>query len=93
MKPTVPVYPAATLPYASLATTSTVNAVPAVKEPAAPNNSSDDAAAGTTWKEALAVSVPFPVSVTLSVRLVSVISDNLQHAGQAAFVRGIVERT
>jgi uncharacterized protein DUF664 len=30
--------------------------------------------------------------VTLGVRLVSVISDNLQHAGQAAFVRGIVER-
>ena len=30
--------------------------------------------------------------VTLGVRLVSVISDNLQHAGQAAFVRGIAER-
>jgi hypothetical protein len=30
--------------------------------------------------------------VTLAVRLVSVISDNLQHAGQAAFVRGIIER-
>lgn len=30
--------------------------------------------------------------VTLAVRLVSVISDDLQHAGQAAFVRGIVER-
>ena len=30
--------------------------------------------------------------VTLGVRLVSVISDNLQHAGQAAFVRGILER-
>src|SRR5579875_517227 len=30
--------------------------------------------------------------VTLAVRLVSVISDGLQHAGQAAFVRGIVER-
>jgi uncharacterized damage-inducible protein DinB len=30
--------------------------------------------------------------VTLSVRLVSVISDGLQHAGQAAFIRGIVER-
>jgi Protein of unknown function (DUF664) len=28
--------------------------------------------------------------VTLGVRLVSVINDNLQHAGQAAFVRGIV---
>jgi Protein of unknown function (DUF664) len=31
--------------------------------------------------------------VTLGVRLVSVISDNLQHAGQAAFVRGIIERS
>ncbi len=30
--------------------------------------------------------------VTLGVRLVSVISDGLQHAGQAAFVRGIAER-
>jgi Protein of unknown function (DUF664) len=31
--------------------------------------------------------------VTLGVRLVSVISDNLQHAGQAAFMRGIIERS
>jgi hypothetical protein len=30
--------------------------------------------------------------VSLGVRLVSVISDNLQHAGQAAFVRGVLER-
>jgi hypothetical protein len=30
--------------------------------------------------------------VSLGVRLVSVISDDLQHAGQAALVRGIVER-
>jgi uncharacterized damage-inducible protein DinB len=30
--------------------------------------------------------------VTLGVRLVSVIADDLQHAGQAALVRGIVER-
>ena len=30
--------------------------------------------------------------VTLGVRLVSVVSDTLQHAGQAAFVRGIVDR-
>lgn len=30
--------------------------------------------------------------VTLGVRLVSVLSDDLQHAGQAAFVRGIVLR-
>ena len=28
--------------------------------------------------------------VTLGVRLVSVINDNMQHAGQAAFVRGII---
>jgi hypothetical protein len=31
--------------------------------------------------------------VTLATRLVSVISDDLQHAGQAAFVRGVLERT
>jgi hypothetical protein len=31
--------------------------------------------------------------VTLGVRLTSVIADGLQHAGQAAFVRGVVERT
>jgi uncharacterized damage-inducible protein DinB len=30
--------------------------------------------------------------VTLGVRVVSVIADDLEHAGQAAFVRGIVER-
>ncbi|RSN67101.1 MULTISPECIES: mycothiol transferase [Actinomadura] len=30
--------------------------------------------------------------VTLGVRLVSVVSDCLQHAGQAAFVRGLAER-
>ncbi|MFD6182277.1 DinB family protein [Streptomyces goshikiensis] len=30
--------------------------------------------------------------VTLGVRLVSVISDDLQHAGQAAYVRGLLER-
>ncbi|WFB06005.1 DinB family protein [Streptomyces sp. LX-29] len=30
--------------------------------------------------------------VTLGVRLVSVISDDLQHAGQAAYVRGLVRR-
>ena len=30
--------------------------------------------------------------VSLGVRLVSVISDNLQHAGQAAYVRGLAER-
>ena len=31
--------------------------------------------------------------VTMAVRLVSVISDDLQHAGQAAILRGVVERT
>ncbi|WP_377268059.1 DUF664 domain-containing protein [Peterkaempfera sp. SMS 1(5)a] len=30
--------------------------------------------------------------VTLAVRLVSVVSDDLQHAGQAAFVRGVLQR-
>ena len=30
--------------------------------------------------------------VTLGVRLVSILSDDLQHAGQAAYVRGILER-
>jgi hypothetical protein len=30
--------------------------------------------------------------VTMSVRLVSVLSDNLQHAGQAAYVRGVLSR-
>ncbi len=30
--------------------------------------------------------------VTLGVRLVSVINDNLEHAGQAAFVRGVLLR-
>jgi len=31
--------------------------------------------------------------VTLGVRLISVLSDDLQHAGQAAFVRGVFERS
>jgi uncharacterized damage-inducible protein DinB len=30
--------------------------------------------------------------VTLGVRLVSIISDDLQHAGQAAFIRGVIDR-
>jgi len=30
--------------------------------------------------------------VSLGVRLVSVISDDLQHAGQAAYLRGLIER-
>ncbi len=33
------------------------------------------------------------LGVTLGVRLVSVIADDMQHAGQAAILRGIVERT
>jgi len=32
-------------------------------------------------------------AVTLGVRLVSVAVDDLQHAGQAAFIRGIIERS
>lgn len=32
-------------------------------------------------------------AVTLGVRLISVLSDDLQHVGQAAFVRGMLERT
>ena len=31
--------------------------------------------------------------VTLAVRLVSVVNDATQHVGQAAFVRGVLERT
>ena len=31
-------------------------------------------------------------AVTLGVRLVSVINDSMQHVGQAAFVRGCLER-
>jgi hypothetical protein len=34
----------------------------------------------------------FDPPVTLGVRLVSVVSDDLQHVGQAALLRGIVER-
>ncbi len=34
----------------------------------------------------------FDPPVTVAVRLVSIISDELQHAGQAAFVRGVVVR-
>ncbi len=30
--------------------------------------------------------------VTLGIRMISVLSDDLQHAGQAAFVRGLMER-
>jgi hypothetical protein len=34
----------------------------------------------------------FDPPVTMGVRLVSVIADDLEHAGQAAYVRGIIER-
>jgi hypothetical protein len=34
----------------------------------------------------------FTPPVTLAVRLVSAVSDNLQHSGQAAFIRGVLER-
>jgi Protein of unknown function (DUF664) len=34
----------------------------------------------------------FQPPVSLGVRLVSVISDDLQHAGQAAYLRGLIER-
>jgi hypothetical protein len=30
--------------------------------------------------------------VTMAVRLISVLADDLQHAGQAAFIRGLIER-
>ena len=38
------------------------------------------------------VDVRWDPPVTLGVRLVSVITDGLQHAGQAAYLRGLVER-
>jgi hypothetical protein len=38
------------------------------------------------------VDTRFTPAVTLGVRLVSILSDELQHAGQAAYVRGIIER-
>jgi hypothetical protein len=34
----------------------------------------------------------FTPPVTVAVRMLSVISDDLQHAGQAAFIRGVLER-
>ena len=39
------------------------------------------------------VDARFDPPVTLGVRLVSVLSDNLQHAGQAALIRGVVLRS
>lgn len=38
------------------------------------------------------VDTSYDPPVTVGVRLVSVLSDNLQHAGQARYVRGIAER-
>jgi Protein of unknown function (DUF664) len=38
------------------------------------------------------VDTSFDPPVSLGVRLVSVISDDLQHAGQAAYVKGLLER-
>jgi hypothetical protein len=38
------------------------------------------------------VDTRFTPPVTLAVRLVSILSDELQHVGQAAYVRGIIER-
>jgi hypothetical protein len=38
------------------------------------------------------VDTRFTPAVTLGVRLVSILSDELQHAGQAGYVRGIIER-
>jgi len=48
-----------------------------------------------TWQDQdleRVVDTSFRPPVTLSVRLVSVISDDLQHAGQAAFVKGVLLR-
>jgi hypothetical protein len=41
---------------------------------------------------AVAVDERWEPPVTMAVRLVSVLSDDLQHAGQAAFLRGLIER-
>ena len=38
------------------------------------------------------VDTRFDPPVTLAVRMMSILSDELQHVGQAAFVRGVVER-
>ncbi|MEU7632150.1 DUF664 domain-containing protein [Nocardia sp. NPDC049220] len=38
------------------------------------------------------VDIRWDPPVTLGVRLVSVISDDLQHAGQAAYLRGVIDR-
>ena len=38
------------------------------------------------------VDTRFDPPVTLAVRMMSILSDELQHVGQAAFVRGVIER-
>src|SRR3954452_13294183 len=49
---------------------------------------------GSLDEQALAriVAEPWDPPVTLGVRLVSVLDDDIQHAGQAMFVRGVLER-
>ena len=47
-----------------------------------PDNDAADRVVDTNWDP----------PVTLGVRLISVMSDGLQHAGQAAYVRGVAER-
>lgn len=39
------------------------------------------------------VDASYDPPVTLAVRLVSILADDLQHVGQAAFLRGVVERS
>ena len=46
----------------------------------------DDSALGRV------VDTRFDPPVTLAVRMISIISDQLQHAGQAAFLRGVLDR-
>jgi hypothetical protein len=41
---------------------------------------------------ATVVDVRWDPPVTMGVRLVSVLADDLEHAGQAAFIRGLIER-
>lgn len=52
------------------------------------------AAAGAeqVWTLDRVVDTSWDPPVTLGVRLVSVVADDLEHAGQAALVRGVVER-
>lgn len=39
------------------------------------------------------IDASYTLPVVVGVRLVSVLSDNLQHAGQALFLRGVIDRT